>query len=172
MLKILNTLSTFFEDTTTEIAIREFARLKKISPATAATKLKTFEKEGMLQSRKDRGYILFSANTDNKQFKGLSIIYWEEKLAPLVEKINTFYAYPQIILFGSIQKVENVKQSDIDIAIISPNTKEFPSLRLFETKLKRTIQIFNLKDLKSCRNEKLLNNILNGKVIEGKVEWI
>ena len=172
MINILNTLKYFFEDTIREISIREFARIKKIAPATASKLLKKLNKEGLLEKIEDKGYILFKANTQNKTYKGLSLIYWEEKFKELIEELNRFYAHPSIILFGSLAKCENTKNSDIDIAVISENTKNFPKLSKFEKSLKREIQIFNIKTIKDFKNKNLLNNILNGHKIEGYIEWI
>lgn len=172
MLDILNTLECFFEDTTREISVREFSRIKKVAPATASKILKRLVQDGLLINREDRGYILFSANTQNKTLKRLSLIYWENRLKDLIKDLNKFYTYSPIVLFGSLGKCENTIDSDIDIAVISKNTKDFPDISKYEKRFEREIQIFNLKSAKDLKNKNLLNNILNGHKLEGDIEWI
>ena len=56
--------------------------------------------------------------------------------------------------------------------IISEKTEEFPNIKKFERKLKRRIQLFVIKEIKDLKNEHLVNNVLNGIVIQGRVEWM
>ena len=48
MLKIFNELKPFFEDVYREISVREYAKLTKVSPPTASTILKKYEKDNNL----------------------------------------------------------------------------------------------------------------------------
>ena len=75
------------------------------------------------------------------------------------------------MLFGSFAKAENIKKSDIDILIVSP-VKKKPDLKSFEKKLRCEIQVFvySGKELSSLKNKELLNNFINGIVLEGYME--
>jgi len=172
MLKIINELSVFFEDCYREFSVREYARIMKIAPPTSSKLLKNYEKEGLLKSREDRRHLLFKVNRDSKLLRGLSRIYWKEKLSNLINSLNEFYFKPVIVLFGSASKLECNKNSDIDLVIISENIKDFKKLRDFEKKIGREIQIFVAKDIKNLKNEHLINNVLNGFILQGEIKWI
>jgi hypothetical protein len=56
--------------------------------------------------------------------------------------------------------------------IVSEKTKEFPDVKRFEGKINRKLQLLVVRDVKKLRNEHLINNVLNGIVIEGRIKWI
>ena len=172
MLKIINELSVFFEDCYREISVREYARIFKIAPPTASKILKEFKNEGLLNGREDKRHLLFNANKESKVLRDLSRIYWQEKLFKLINSLNEFYFKPPVILFGSVSKLECNKDSDIDLVIISENVKNFAKLGDFEKKLGREIQMFVVKDIKDLKNEHLINNVLNGFILQGEIKWI
>ena len=75
-----------------------------------------------------------------------------------------------MILFGSYAKGEDGPRSDIDLLIITPLKKE-QELKRFEKRLGRPIQLFlkSREDVEKMKikNKELLNNWINGIVIEG-----
>jgi predicted nucleotidyltransferase len=167
MLKIINTLQPFFEDCYRRINVREYARIKKISPPTAAKLLNNYFDECLLKREEDRGYIFYYANKGNKTFIELSRIFWGEKLKNLIEYLEKNLSNPTIILFGSLSKAECRPDSDLDLAIIS--TKKELKLKNFEKKLKKQIQVFFYNSIKEIKNKDLAKNIINGYVLRGKL---
>jgi len=157
MLKILNDLRPFIEDCYRELGVREYSRLMKITPPTASKTLKEFESEGLLKKRTERNYLLFRANKESNLFKDLALAYWRERLARLFEEIHEKFLFGEIILFGSISKVENTIDSDIDIYADIPKKKI--DTTSIEKKLKRDIQI-HFKE--KSKNSLLLKNIKKG----------
>ena len=153
MLKILNNLKPFFEDTQREISVREFAKEIKVTPPTASTTLKLYEKENILNKREFKNNLLFRINK-NDLFEDLAKIFWKILLREELKEIHKKTMYKKIILFGSIAKTENTKESDIDIFIDTKkrqiNTKEE------ENKLKRKIQLHFKEELS---NKNLQKNI-------------
>ena len=159
MLKIFNELSPFFEDVYREISVREYARITKISPPTASKLLLNYQKEGILLIRKQGIYILFRANNNNL-FKDLARAYWRNKLSELFKQIHDQFLFKKIILFGSIEKQENKKDSDIDLFVDIP--KKIINIQKIENLLNRKIQLY----FKEALNNKHLNeNIKKGVVI-------
>ena len=61
------------------------------------------------------------------------------------------------------------KLADIDVYIedMSVNEKEFYK---FEKKINRKIQLFKYKNIKAVENKELANNIINGIVLNGRIE--
>ncbi len=167
MLNIINNLKPFIEDCYRRINVREYSRLMKISPPTASKILFELNKEGLLLIEKDRNYIFYYANKNNKIFIDLSRIYWNLKLGNLVNFFNKNLINPTIILFGSLSKAETKNDSDIDISIIG-HKKEL-DIKNFENNLRRKIQLFFFSSIEDIKNKELANNIINGYILEGRL---
>jgi len=168
MLKIINNLGPFFEDCYRRINVREYAKLTRISPPTASKLLFSYNKEGLLKIEKYRNYIFFHANKESKFFIELSRIYWNYKLEELRDFLKKELLSPLIILFGSLSKAETKQDSDIDIALFA--SKKNLDLNGLGKKLKRKIQVFWFSSLKDVKNKNLLDNILNGYILNGKIK--
>ena len=168
MLDIINKLKPFFEDCYRRINVREYSRTMKISPPTASILLLSLNKEGVLLKEKERNYIFYYANKNNKLFRELSQIYWGIRLDALNKKLKNMLVNPTIILFGSLSKAETKRESDIDICIIG-HKKEI-NLIDFENTLKRKIQLFFFNSLREIKNKELANNIINGHLLEGRLK--
>lgn len=169
MLKIINSLYPFIEDCYTEIGVREYSRIMKITPPTASKLLKEFEVEGLLKKRMERGYLLFRANRESSTLKDLSKIYWKQKLKEVIEYINPQLYNPTIVLFGSLIKLETRKDSDVDLAI-STNLKKNIDLEKFEKSFKRKIQLFKFESLSKINSKELKMNLLNSYIIQGVIK--
>ncbi|PIN89556.1 hypothetical protein COU60_03010 [Candidatus Pacearchaeota archaeon CG10_big_fil_rev_8_21_14_0_10_34_76] len=168
MLNIINNLKPFIEDCYRRISIREYSRLMKLSPPTASKILSELNKENLLMMEKDRNYIFYYANKNEKIFTDLSRIYWKIKLDTLINFLEENITGPVIILFGSLSKAETKKDSDVDICVIG-HKKEL-NLKNFEDKLKRKIQIFFFDSISDIKNKELANNILNGYILTGRLK--
>lgn len=174
MFKELNNLKIFFESPTREFNVREFARILKISPATASTLLRKYAKEDLIIERKDRNFIFYKANLESEYYQNAKKYYIIIKIreSGLIEELNKFYIKPTIILFGSVSNGMDVENSDLDLVVISEKKAEFKETEKFEKNLKREIQIFSVKDIKELKNPHLINNVLNGTVLQGEIKWI
>lgn len=168
MLKIIDNLTPFFGDNYRRINVREYARIRKISPPTASKLLEMLHKEGLLKKERDRNYIFYRANRENSLFIDLSRAYWKctLKSSGLIDLFENEFLSPIIILYGSLSKAEAKQDSDIDIAVFTETKKDL-KLEKFEKKLNRKIQLFVFRGMKSVKNEELLKNILNGYKLEG-----
>jgi len=173
MFKILNNLKIFFNEPNREFNVREVARILKMSPATASTRLKELKNNKLVIERKDRGFNFYKANLESSYYKDLKVFYNIRLLkdSGLIKALNEFYLKPTIILFGSVSFGLDTETSDIDLVIISEKKQEFSELKTFNRKLQKNIQIFLVNNIKGLKNKHLLNNVLNGIVIEGKVKW-
>ena len=105
-------------------------------------------------------------------FKQLKLAYSLSILnkSGLISYLEKEFNPESIILFGSFAKAENTKKSDIDILIITPNKRE-PNLKDFEKKIGNIIQIHlhSNKDIElmKAKNRELLNNFVNGIILQG-----
>lgn len=173
MFNLLNEMNSFFKEPNREVNVREFARMLKISPATASKNLKLMTKKGLLIERKERNLILYKANLDNDAYLDLKIYYNIRKIkeSGLLRGLNDYYLKPTIVLFGSCAYGLDTEISDIDLLIISEKTS-IVELKKYERKLKSKVQLFVVKKIKDLQNEHLMNNIMNGIIIQGRVKWI
>lgn len=129
---------------------------------------------GLLKERKENILKLYKANVENDLYRDLKVFYNLRKIkdSGLIEELNRFYLKPTIVLFGSCAHGMDTENSDLDLLVISEKTKEFPNIKNFEKKIKRRVQLFVVKNIKDLKNEHLVNNILNGITVQGKIKWI
>lgn len=169
----MNILKIFFENPTEEFNVRQIARLTKIAPATASKALKILVKQTILKERAERMLKLYQANLDSELYKDMKCFHNIRKMKELglVDALNKFYLKPTIILFGSAQYGTDTESSDFDLLIISEKTTEFPDKKKFERGLNRPLQIFNVTTIKDLKNKHLINNVVNGITIQGKIQW-
>lgn len=160
MLSIFKQLRPFLEDVYGEVSVREYGRITKISPPTASKTLKHLEKEGLLKLNNYRKHLLFKANRESALFRDLAIAYWRQKLSQALKDLKSELLFKDIILFGSLPKVENTLDSDIDLYLNS--RKKGIDLSKTEKVLKRSIQL-HFKD--SLKNPHLKKNIQGGILI-------
>lgn len=164
-------IELFMKEPEKQFHIREIAKILNISPMTVAKYLKAFEKKKLLTSEKKYNHLFFKANSQNQNFKDLKREFNIRKIrkSGLIEYLIEEYNHPEaIVLFGSFAKAENIPRSDIDILIVSPIEKEI-NLDKFEKKLSHNIQLFlaSKTKIKNMKNKDLLNNWINGIVLEG-----
>jgi predicted nucleotidyltransferase len=166
-------LKLFFENLSKDYSVREAGRLLKMSPSTASKLLKSIAKEGLLIEQKERIYLLYKANLDNPEFRELKKGYNLRKLrdSGLIDALNKYYLKPTLVLFGSFSTGYDTETSDIDLIVISEKTKEFIERRLYEQKLGHRIQMFVVKDINELKNKHLINNVLNGTLLQGAIKW-
>lgn len=168
-----NLLEYFIREPEREFHVRELAKLVKKSPTTVSKYLTIFKKKNLLNSRKKLNHLLFKANIVNSAFKDLKFSYNLRKLrgSGLLDYLNKKFNYPEaIVLFGSFKKAEDIIGSDIDILIITPLKKNIDLIR-FEKILDHKIQLFMHSRMEinkmKIKNKELLNNFVNGVVLEG-----
>jgi predicted nucleotidyltransferase len=124
---LLKVLYLFHEDPMRELHEREVVRQARVSKGSANKILRRLSEVGML-SRERRGRMVFySLNIKNavaRQFKVLLNIY---SLNELVEEIKQ--DCKRIILFGSCSEGTDVKESDVDLFVLT-NEKDKIKLKI------------------------------------------
>ena len=168
-----NILRIFFAQPTREFNVREVARMLEITPATVSKRLQELEKANILKYRKERLLDLYSADLDSVYYRDAKVYYTITKLrkSGLIDELNKFYGKPTIVLFGSCVQGLDTEKSDCDIVIVSEKTKDFPSIKAYEKKLHRNIQLFIVKNLKGLKNPHLITSVINGISIQGEISW-
>jgi predicted nucleotidyltransferase len=163
----------FIKEPEKEVHVRELSKLLRKSPTTISKYLKIYEKEGVLKSKEKLNHLFFKADSNNKIFRQFKLNYNLSILnkSGLIEYLENEFNHPEaIILFGSFAKAENTRKSDVDILIVTSNKKEL-NLKYFEKKIGNPIQLhlYSNKDIElmKIKNKELLNNFINGILING-----
>lgn len=161
----LAVLKEFFIEPSLKISVRELSRRAKISIAWASKTVSEFQKTGILRAEKTGAAKLVFAGEENfrimkRQFN-LSSLY-DSGLADFLAKELRPEA---IVVFGSYEKGEDEKKSDIDIAVINGRQKSL-DVSKFQKSLSRKINLHMLKHADSGDSH-FRNSIANGNVLYG-----
>ena len=164
-------LRVFFEDPAPkgiEFQLREISRKVALAPPSVKRYLNELEREHLIIKAEHRihGYPVYYANRDNEEFKFLKKIDMITKIneSGLLDYLSENCMPDAVVLFGSASRGEDLKESDIDLFVLS--RKEKIDLTQFEKKLNRKINIFFSDNFNKLSKE-LKNNIINGAILKG-----
>lgn len=169
MFKDLNDLENFLEDPDVKIHVRGYAKLKQISPATASKILKYYASQNVLQIEEIQNIHFYKLRI-NQLTKDLKVFNTIQKIRKIIPELNEIFGKPNIILFGSTSKGEDVKESDIDLYVESEISSEILPEK-FEKSLNKTLQLFVHRTISDVPNKHLQENIMNGIVLQGQINW-
>lgn len=117
---------------------REVMRLADVSKGSANRMLRELSERGFLTLRKRGRMVFYKLDLDNpstRQFKILANVY---SLNELVEKLKG--AARRVVLFGSCAQGTDVKESDIDLLVITDDKDIVrKEINRFNTKEKRRV---------------------------------
>jgi predicted nucleotidyltransferase len=168
----LNNLSPFLKEPNRHFHLREYAKVLKISPATASKYLSVLVGETLVVKKNGKLYKVFKANIDNPLFRQYKIFFNITKVmdSGLLDFLDKELAFPTVIMFGSCAKGEDLLGSDLDL-LVSTNTIKELDLSAFEKHIGKNIQLFIMDDVKlkeaTKKSPELVNNMLNGVKLRG-----
>lgn len=161
----------FFRNPTQKLRVRQIERKVKVSLPSAISQTQELVKQRILKKINISNIVLFSADRTSEKYLLEKKLFNIKELydSGLVERLKELYGQNSVfIIFGSYSRGEDIEDSDIDIYIQSKKNKD--NLSEFEDKLNRKIQLFIHENLKKIKNKELINNILNGIIINGYLE--
>lgn len=158
-------LKQFLEKPEEKHQIREISRNIDLATTSVKKHIDKLIQQNLVFEKKDI-FKYYGANFDNDDFRFYkkinSLISLKE--SELLEYLENQTGAEAIILFGSTVKGEDTSNSDLDLYVQAPSQKL--SLKEFEQKLNKKIQIFFYEDINKVPKE-LRNNILNGIKLKG-----
>lgn len=171
MLSLVNDAETellkfFCTYPTTEFSISEIARETGLSKPWVSEKIEKFEEEDVVETRKQGNQRLARFNRDSNRALRLKQVLNLEQLyqSPLTDEIVEKYSYPEaVIVFGSFAKGEDIEDSDIDIAVITPETAEIGG-----KVMEREVSVTEFKPGEVPDN--MLETLANGITVYGYLE--
>lgn len=161
-------LNIFFDSPTGKFYIREIARVTKLNPNTILNVTKKLEREKLIKKEKKKHIVELSANFNDK-FKQLKRISNFSKIldSGLVDFLNKKFSPEAISVIGSYSRGEDIKESDIDVVVISKRDYESVDLKKFGNILNRNVHII-ITYYNKMSNEFYIN-LINGIVLYGYI---
>ncbi|MBS3124573.1 nucleotidyltransferase domain-containing protein [Candidatus Woesearchaeota archaeon] len=162
-------ISKIFEDPSKKYYVRELAREAKVNPNSVINAVKHLEKENIVKRKTRRHIVEIFADLDDPAFLRKKRIFNLMQIydSGIADYLTKYYNPKSIILFGSYSRGEDIKKSDIDIAVITDN-EEIINLEVFEKKLSRKIHLLLLQYKKI--NDELYASLINGISIYGYLD--
>ncbi|HLD55316.1 MAG TPA: nucleotidyltransferase domain-containing protein [Candidatus Nanoarchaeia archaeon] len=168
------TLEVFFNEPTKKHYLKEISQKIKVAHTSIIKILLNLQKEKIINRIEKkygkRNFPFFVANINNDEFKilkkinNLKSVYY----SGIINFLELNFMPKSIILFGSYSRGEDIEGSDIDL-FLETKEEEINLIR-FEKILSRKINIYFKEDINECSKE-LQNNILNGILLKGELEF-
>lgn len=166
-------LEIFFTEPTKEHYLMNIARKTGLSHTSVTPALDALVDKRLIikrvETRGERTFPLYKAHTQNSEFalhKQLSNMISLHQ-SGLIRAIQDAFMPSTIVVFGSYAKGEDHEESDIDIFIEAK--QQHIDLSLFQTLLRRKIELHTYSDISSLSKE-LKSSIVNGIVLTGFLE--
>src|SRR3989339_573627 len=164
----------WFVEHTKKHYLKEISQKIKVAHTSIIKILLNLQKEKIINRIEKkygkRNFPFFVANINNDEFKilkkinNLKSVYY----SGIINFLELNFMPKSIILFGSYSRGEDIEGSDIDL-FLETKEEEINLIR-FEKILSRKINIYFKEDINECSKE-LQNNILNGILLKGELEF-
>ncbi len=154
---------------------KEVVKKAKVTKVIANKWLKKCVQKGLLKKIKEKGkFPFFTVGSNNYDYYSLKRIYALEQIhkSGLISKLLSSNKAKTIIIFGSIIQGDWYKNSDIDIFIFG-DISDFDK-NIYEDRLNKHIELHIFEEKKEIEEIKtgLINNIINGYIIKGRIQDI
>jgi len=114
----------FLQNPLSEVYLREYSRILKISPNTAQRFLDRFSSQGYILEQRKGNLRYFRSNLSSIVFRYLKIVLSLKKIesSKIVELMKN-KGVSHLVLFGSVAEGKDDDKSDLDLVILSSNKK-------------------------------------------------
>jgi len=151
----LKVLEFFIENPNEEIYLREFSRKLNISVNSAQRFLNFFLKEGLIKENRRVNLRFFKANLDSIVFRNMKITWSLKKIedSGLIDFLKGDFLY--VVLFGSVARGIDDKNSDLDLVCIGKMKKNNLDLYKFEKKIggEINVHVFSFEEWKETKTK-------------------
>ena len=142
---------------------REIAKEAKVSVGSANRTLKALVEKELVTKEKRGKIFLYKFNTENPVARQIKILFNVNELDDLVRTLRKFSR--RIIFFGSCAEGNDVKDSDIDLFVLTSDKRTArKTINSYKASKKITPIIVDTNDFAKMRNEDkpLYDSILKG----------
>lgn len=139
----LKVLDLFFEDPYREIYLREVSTLARVSPSTAKRFLDEYTGLRLLSRTEKANLLLFKGNLDEPSFRLWKTSRLLLRSEPHMRYLEEQYPDSSLILFGSCANGTDATGSDLDLLLITRQSREPPARLLNDISRQtgRTVQL-------------------------------
>jgi len=147
--------------------IKEISRKINLAPTSVKKHVQNLENSQIIRKEKGERFEGYKANRESENFTFYKKIFNLIKIkeSELIEDLVRSFYPKAIILYGSYARGEDVKESDIDLLIISKKGK-LKDYKKFEKILKRNIHIIIEENINRL-HKNLRLEISNGLILYG-----
>lgn len=164
--KVLKFLATSQEKEYTEKEIQEVTQVSKAGVNFA---LRDLAKDGLANIQKRGRMSFYSVSSDNPLISQIKVIINLINIEPLVHSLKNYS--DKIILFGSNAKGTNTPESDIDLFVLTNNTKDILNIAN-KSQIAENIQLITKKPIEYVTMKKndavFYNEVSSGLLIYEK----
>ena len=162
-------IESIFENPSRKYHLRELARKAKVNPNSVINSLKDLEREGIIRKETKEHIVEISADLENPKFIARKRVFNLSKFydSNILEFLIKTYNPKSIILFGSYSRGEDIKTSDVDLAIITPS-ENVVSFETFEAKLNRKVHVMLVRY--NNISDEFYTSLINGIVVYGYMD--
>jgi predicted nucleotidyltransferase len=161
-------LDVFLDDPTDKFYIREIARMTGLNPNTVLNITEVLLKENLIKKEKKKHVVELRANV-NEKFKRLKSIsnFSRVSICGIIEFLNKEFSSESISIIGSYSRGEDVKNSDIDLVVISKKDYSNVDLKKFEKILNKKIHL--IVTYYNKMSDEFYINLINGHILSGYI---
>jgi predicted nucleotidyltransferase/biotin operon repressor len=153
----------------------EIVRKTGMSRSIVLKWLDRLRKEGIIKKAKEKGKMpYFISDFENPGYKNKKRLYSLERFyeTGFLNHLTSLKKAKAVILFGSFARSDWYKDSDIDVFIYGDDEGFSPYY--YQSKLKRTIQCFVVKDKEDINKftPDFIQNLANGYIVKGRLDFL
>jgi len=163
-------LDTLGKDPESKFHVRAVAENANVSVGAASMILHTLEGTRLVTVEQRGNMKLYQYNLSNPEARQWKVLFTTHRLMPLADMLNE--AAEQVVLFGSAGEGTDVRDSDVDLFILTRHEAAVKkTLKMFVKKNRRSRllspQIMNAVSFARLRRQdpSLYENILRGKTL-------
>lgn len=151
----------------------DFVKQTNMTRAAINKWTKRYQKEGLIKRVKERKkFPYYTAGINNPVYQSKKRLFLLNQLhsSGLISYLLSLKDVKTVIIFGSVARGDWYKDSDIDIFVFG-KPKKIEKYK-YELQLKRNIELHTFKSKHEIKEVKtgLIDNIINGYIIKGKIQ--
>ncbi len=166
---VLKVLYIFHKDPMQELHEREVMRKAKISKGSANSILRRLSETGILERKKTGRMVFYKFDNRSPVARQLKILFNVYSLQKLVDQLKPHCK--RIVLFGSCAEGLDVRESDIDLLILTQKREEvMEEVSAYQKNLDRKLSpiIVNANEFTKLKRE---DRPLYHRIVKGIVLW-
>lgn len=162
-------LAAMAEDPEREYYQRQIARLAGISIGATSQKLRRLSADSLVTSRKSGRMLFYRYDLENPVAKQLKILLNVNAIHEMVQELKGHAR--RIVLFGSCAEGTNVSGSDVDLLVLSEDSKKVKEVTsIYSDKLGKKVSpvVVNANEFRQLRSK---DRPLYERISKGIVLW-